>query len=232
MVYVIFAAVIIGSYLIGSVNSSILLSKAIWGDDIRKSGSGNAGATNMLRTHGKLIGVFTLILDVLKGVIPTVIAWRLGMMLTGEKFSPAASSDFWNMVCTALPYIAGFFVVVGHNFPIFFGFKGGKGVATALGAILVYDWKTGLIILAAAILIMALTRYVSLGSVAAGVLFAVLEAVRMIYMSDRNFISLIFAFLMAFLVVFRHRTNIKRLLNGTERKLGQKAEVKDKPAKN
>lgn len=176
----------------------------------------------MLRTHGKMMGICTLLLDILKGVIPAFAAAKIAVASTHSEIT--VGLEFWEIACVAMPYIAGFFVVIGHNFPVFFGFKGGKGVATAFGAILMFDWKTGLIIFAAAILVMVLTRYVSLGSVVAAVLFSVLEAARMFYMQDWNLVALTFAFLMSVVVIFRHRSNIKRLVNGTERKLGQKVE--------
>ena len=112
------------SYLIGSINSSILISKAVTGKDIRKSGSGNAGATNMLRTMGKKYAVITLIIDILKGVVALIIA----RLMQGLGVEPWAE------------YIAGVCVVLGHNFPVFFGFKGGKGVATSLGVVMMLDW--------------------------------------------------------------------------------------------
>ena len=191
------------AYLIGSVNFSILLSRMISGKDIRESGSGNAGATNMLRTYGKKMGVITLLLDVLKGVI-AILVCRL-------------VSD--NEV---LPYVAGVCVVLGHNFPLYFGFKGGKGVATSLGVVLMLDWKVGLIIGACAILIMAITRYVSLGSILGGAAFIVIEIVKAIVTKNANAVQLICIVIIGGLLIARHHANIKRLLNGTENKLGAK----------
>lgn len=191
------------AYLIGSVNFSILLSRMISGKDIRESGSGNAGATNMLRTYGKKMGVITLLLDVLKGVI-AILVCRL-------------VSD--NEV---LPYVAGVCVVLGHNFPLYFGFKGGKGVATSLGVVLMLDWKVGLIVGACAILIMAITRYVSLGSILGGAAFIVIEIVKAIVTKNANAVQLICIVIIGGLLIARHHANIKRLLNGTENKLGAK----------
>ena len=197
------SAVIIAAaaYLIGSVNFSIILSKLIAGKDIRESGSGNAGATNMLRTYGKKMGVLTLFLDVLKGVVTV---WLV------KEFSDSLT----------LAYFAGLFVILGHNFPIYFGFKGGKGVATSLGVVLVLDWKTGLIAAVIAILIMALTRYVSLGSICGGALFIIIEFVKALITGDISAVRLICAVLIGGLLIVRHHANIKRLLNGTENKLG------------
>ena len=202
---VVIGGLIIGiiSYLIGSVNFSIILSRAISGKDIRESGSGNAGATNMLRTHGKKMGVITLLLDVVKGVVCVLIA---------VSALPAA----------ALPYIAGVCVILGHNFPLYFKFKGGKGVATSLGVVLVLDWKVGLIVGLCAIAVMAATRYVSLGSVLGGGAYIVVEAVKMFVTHDVIVVRLICVIIMGGLLIGRHHANIKRLLNGTENKLGGK----------
>ncbi len=197
------------AYLVGSVNFSILLSRALGGKDIRKSGSGNAGATNMLRTYGKKMGVLTLILDILKGVICVLLAKFL-----------ASSADHANSA--VLPYIAGVCVVLGHNFPLYFGFKGGKGVATSLGVVLVLDWKIGLLVAACAILIMAITRYVSLGSILGGAAFIVVELIKALVQKNFNPVQILCVLIIGGLLIARHHANIKRLLNGTENKLGAK----------
>lgn len=220
-------AVVIVSYLIGSVNSSIILSRVIGGKDIRKSGSGNAGATNMLRTYGKKMGVITLLIDILKGVV------AVGLALLFVKYHYSwftvrswgqADLTAWQEILNwlSLPYIAGLFVILGHNFPIFFGFKGGKGVATSLGAVMMLDWKIGVMLLITALIIMIITRYVSLGSIVSGALFIILEIARMFFDSEWNFIRFICVILMGGLVIIRHHANIKRLMAGTENKLGGK----------
>lgn len=197
------------SYLIGSINSSIIISRIVTGKDIRKSGSGNAGATNMLRTLGTKYAVITLIIDILKGIIAVLI----GKLVCGS-----------DMPDLAIPYIAGLFVVIGHSFPVFFGFKGGKGVATSLGVVMMLDWKTGLIVLITALIIMAITRHVSLGSIVAAFLFPVLETIKMIRFGEWNTVQFICVLILAVLIIARHHENIKRLLNGTENKLGAKKE--------
>ena len=123
-----------------------------------------------------------------------------------------------------LPLIAGFFVILGHNFPVFFGFRGGKGVATSLGVILTLNYKVALFVAVIAILIMAVTRYVSLGSVLAGILYVIFDLAYMYFTDTFYYPELIFAVLVGLLVIIRHHENIKRLKNGTERKLGQKKE--------
>lgn len=202
-------AVGIVSYLIGSINSSILISKAVMGKDIRESGSGNAGATNMLRTMGKKYAIITLIIDILKGVVALLLA-KLAIRLGAYAVST---------------YIAGVAVVIGHNFPVFFGFKGGKGVATSLGVILLLDWKIGLITLIIALAIMAVSKYVSLGSIMAALVFVIIQTVVMIVTDNFDITRFLCVLILGGLLIIRHRANIVRLLNGSENKLGAKKEA-------
>lgn len=199
-------AVGVVAYLIGSINSSILISKAVMGKDIRESGSGNAGATNMLRTMGKKYAIITLVIDILKGVVSLLLA-KLAINFGAYEVSM---------------YVAGVTAVVGHNFPVFFGFKGGKGVATSLGVILLLDWKIGLITLVIALAIMAISKYVSLGSVMAALVFVIIQIVVMIATDSFDITRLVCVVILGGLLIIRHRANIKRLLNGTENKLGSK----------
>lgn len=211
VVYVIMAII---AYLIGSINFSVILSKKMAGFDVREKGSGNAGSTNMLRSVGKKAAAITLICDILKGVVSIGIAILLGKIIS-------------DMNRELLLQIAGIAVVIGHTFPIFFGFKGGKGVATSLGVILMSNWQIGLICLVFALVLMLLTRMVSLGSCAAAVLFPVLT----LFINDNytvltdgknGNVYFIYSLLLAVIVLFNHRSNIKRMLNGTENKLGSK----------
>lgn len=199
------------SYFIGSISSAVIISKAFFGRDIREEGSGNAGATNMLRTHGKKMGALTLVFDVLKGVIAILIANLLTKLTSGNEF-----------ILKLIPLIAGLFVILGHNFPIFFNFRGGKGVATSLGVVLALNYKVALIVAVFALLIMITTRYVSLGSVLAGILYVAVDLAYMIFTDNFYYPELIFAVLVGGLLIIRHHQNIKRLLSGTENKLGQK----------
>lgn len=216
MKYLIIIAVAIISYLIGSINFSIILSKIIGKKDIRESGSGNAGATNMLRTYGKKMGVITLLLDVLKGIIAVLLAIYLREIAVYiEFYTPYGLGSY----CDMYPYIAGVCVILGHNFPIYFGFKGGKGVATSLGVVLMLDWKVGLIVAVIAIAIMAITRYVSLGSIIGGAMFIVIEFVKAFITHEYNIIQLVCVIIIGGLLIARHHANIKRLINGTENKL-------------
>lgn len=239
MIWIVAGITAVIAYLLGSINSSIIISKIISGKDIRTEGSGNAGATNMLRTHGKKAGVLTLVCDMLKGVIAVLLARLTVWFIVSFGLSPkdymdtigmVAPTVFGNNVSTFearyligyLPYIAALFAVIGHNFPIFFGFKGGKGVATSGAVILMLDWKVGLILLVFALAVMAVTRYVSLGSVLSAVAYPIALAAFMLGKGSFDFGQLIFAIIISGLLIYRHRANISRLRNGTESRLGEK----------
>ena len=211
LAYIVIAII---AYLIGSVNFSIIISKKMAGFDVREKGSGNAGTTNMLRSVGKKAAAITLICDILKGVISIVIAIIVGNIAK-------------NLDRELLLQIAGIAVVLGHTFPIFFGFKGGKGVATALGVLLMTNWKIGLICLVFAVVLMALTRMVSLGSCAAAVLFPVLtlfinQHYTVLTDGKSGRVYFVYSVILAIIVLYNHRSNIKRILNGTENKLSFK----------
>lgn len=198
------------AYLIGSINFSVIFSKKMAGFDIREKGSGNAGTTNMLRSVGKKAAAITLICDILKGVVAILIAMFISWAFKVEDAS-------------LLVQIAGIAVVLGHTFPIFFGFKGGKGVATALGILLMSNWQIGLICLVFGVVLIALTRMVSLGSCAAAVLFPVLTLfINEHYIVSQGSSYLIFSIILAVIVLFNHRSNIKRILSGKENKISFK----------
>ena len=242
MQYLIIISIAVISYLIGSVNFSILLSRAVSGKDIRESGSGNAGATNMLRTHGKKLAIITLILDVLKGIIAVLIAWGVAsasanLLKTMIDVSSEAGLDLFDRLERYLfsldgfavnaKYIAAVCVVIGHNFPIFFGFRGGKGVATSLGVVMMLDWQIGLLVAVVAIAVMAVTRYVSFGSIVGGAMFIVAEIVKSVIMMDYNPIRLACVVILGLLLIGRHHANIARLIKGTENKLNFKKKEKE-----
>lgn len=211
ILYIIMAII---AYVIGSISFSVIISKKMAGFDVREKGSGNAGSTNVLRSVGKKAAVLTLICDVLKGVIAIGIAVAIGNIVD-------------NLNKELLVQIAGIAVVLGHTFPVFFGFKGGKGVATSLGVLLISNWQIGLICLVFALVLMALTRIVSLGSCAAAVLYPVLtlfinEHYTVLTEGKDGKAYLIYSIILAVIVLYNHRSNIKRLLNGTENKLSFK----------
>lgn len=213
MVVCIIVAII--AYLIGSVNFSVIFSKYFAGFDVREKGSGNAGSTNVLRTVGKKAAALTLICDILKGVLAIALAILIGNIASFDNRS-------------VLVQIAGIGVVIGHTFPIFFGFKGGKGVATALGVLLMSNWKIGLICLIFALVLIALTRMVSLGSISAAILFPILS----IFVTDSYIVSVgsgyfIYSLILALVVAFNHRANIQRIFNGTENKISFKTKERN-----
>lgn len=218
MLYFIAVAVIIVSYLIGSVSSSVIISKKISGSDIRNEGSGNAGATNMLRVHGKKAGAATLLCDATKGVLAVMIGYIADKICGAYSFQNLDVFEM-NVLMNNLKYFAGVFAVLGHDFPVFFGFRGGKGIATSLGIMLALDWKMGLIVAAAAILIMLVSGYVSLGSVIGGIVYPVAVIAFMAGKNDINIVYFVCALVLGCVAIAKHRANIKRLLNGNENKL-------------
>ena len=214
--YIIVAVI---AYLIGSVNFSVILSKKLAGFDVREKGSGNAGSTNMLRSVGKKAAALTLLCDILKGVVAILIAIIVGAII--KKVDKEL-----------LLQIAGICVVIGHTFPVFFQFKGGKGVATSLGVLLMSNWQIGLICLVFALVLMALTRMVSLGSCGAAVLFPVLTLFinnhyTILTEGKHGNVYFVYSLILAVIVLYNHRENIKRILSGTENKLSFKSKKEE-----
>lgn len=207
-----YIVVAIIAYLIGSISFSVIISKKVAGFDVREKGSGNAGSTNVLRTVGKKAAAITLLCDILKGVVAVLIALLAGKIIQG-------------LDNALLVQLAAIFVIIGHTFPIFFKFKGGKGIATSLGVLLMINWQIGLICLVFALLLIILTKMVSVGSIVAAVLFPVLVLFinqNYIVAESSNWSYLIFSIIVALLVIFNHRENLKRIFNGTENKISFK----------
>ncbi len=198
------------AYLIGSISFSVIFTKRFAGFDVREKGSKNAGSTNVLRTAGVAPAVLTLVCDLLKGVAAVLLGLLLGNML-GQEVCPDASKA---ILCE----VAGIFVIIGHTFPLFFKFKGGKGVATGIGALLVLNWKIGLICLIFGLVLIVLSRMVSLGSMAGAILFPVICIfIRDSYIVNDNYLSyVLFGIVLAAIILFNHRTNIQRLTRGQE----------------
>lgn len=191
--------VILVGYIIGCFSSSYFLGKIFKKQDIRNYGSGNAGSTNALRVFGKKIGCLTFMMDIAKGIIAVLIGkWIMG-------FDGGL--------------LGGISVVLGHNWPIFLGFKGGKGVATSLGVLFIIHWQTGIICLIIGLSIIVFSKYVSLASIGASVIapFALLIMDRK---APKNLHLTML--LLAIMAIFRHKDNIKRLIEGKENKLGNK----------
>ena len=212
-------------YLLGSVNFGLIISNKKYHDDIRTHGSGNAGTTNMLRTYGKRAAICTMLGDMLKAVI----AVGLGYLIVGVNALVVEPDGLtYRMVDNFGAAIAGLFVMLGHMFPIFFKFKGGKGVATSAMVILMISPITFLCCFLVFVIVVVGTRYVSLGSVMGMSLFPViLNAWSRAYDPPRNSTANMISIVMAVLVIYMHRENLKRLLAGTERKISFK---KSKPA--
>lgn len=186
--------VVIAAYLMGSIPTGLLLAKAFGGVDIREAGSGNIGATNVYRTMGRKVGLLTLVGDCLKGVVPVVVAYALGF------------DSLW----VAIVGLAAF---LGHVYTVFLGFKGGKGVATALGVFLAVSYPSVLIALAVFVLVLLKWRYVSLASITAAAVMPSLVA-----LIDRSPETVAMSVVIAAMVIYRHKENIKRLKAGTENK--------------
>lgn len=187
---------IILTYLIGSFSSAYIIGKFAKGIDIRNHGSGNSGATNALRVMGKQMGLLTFLFDFGKGIISLLI----GRALLGDLGG----------------LLAGISVVVGHNWPIFIGWKGGKGVAASLGVLLIIHWPSTLIAVLIGLIIGLSTRYVSLGSM------CFLSSFPIIYFLISNSFYkeyLLLAIFLAVMAIIRHKSNIRRLINGNENKL-------------
>ena len=195
---------IIASYLLGSISFSILLARWLKKIDIRQHGSGNAGATNTLRVLGKGPALAVFVLDIAKGVASVLIGWQAG---AGEDWVPVA---------------CGLAAIIGHNWPVYFSFRGGKGIATTIGVVATLMFWPGLAAGVLAILSIVFTRYVSLGSLIFAVLLPISVA---LFGLETPYVW--GAVIICVLAVVRHRKNIAKLLNGTENKLdfgGKKGE--------
>ena len=186
-------------YLLGSINFAVIISSKNYNDDVRQHGSGNAGMTNMLRTYGKKAAALTLGGDALKAVLSALVGYFM-MGLLGA-------------------YIAGFFCILGHMFPVFFKFRGGKGVVTAATSMLMCNPIVFLVLLVLFVFIVYVWRYISLASVLCVILYPVILSGVDTLLIGGSGIYIIFAMLTTVLVVLKHKDNIKRLLNGTENKL-------------
>lgn len=221
--------VIIGviAYLLGSVNSSIIVGK-FYGIDIRKEGSGNAGLTNTLRTLGKKAAIVVLAGDILKGVVAILVARVLAPVLTKTYYMGEVPIKVVNDYIELAMQVAGVAVILGHIFPIFYKFKGGKGVLTSITVLLMTEWQIGLACLIVFLVTVLATRYVSLGSTLGAIScpFFLIAFEKYIPIEEMtNVVNwIIFNAILAVIVVWGHRGNIKRLINNTERKLGEKKE--------
>lgn len=201
---------VVFSYLIGSVNSAITVCKVSKKDDIRNHGSKNAGLTNMLRVYGKNAALATLLCDLAKGVVAVVVC-RLVV-------TRALDVTFFNNKLF-IGYIAGLFVMLGHIFPVFYGFHGGKGVLIAATTLIAIDPLTCLFAVIVFAIVLVITRYVSVSSISAAVSYPIftiiIQSLRHI---DGAWQNMIMACVIAIMIIYMHKSNIKRLREGTENK--------------
>lgn len=202
MVY--FLVFILTGYVLGSIPTAVWLGRIKYGTDVREHGSKNAGATNTFRVLGKMAGTTVLIIDILKGVLAVLLPWFAGIAVW--------ESD----ILVHVQLSAGVAAVLGHVFPIFANFKGGKGVATSLGIILGIHPLTAVVCLLLFLVVFILFSYVSLGAIIAAISFPIV----LIFIWKVNNIALIiFSIILALAVVITHHKNIKRLLKGEESKM-------------
>lgn len=202
------AVAAIAGYLLGSINCAIIISHALKKDDIRNHGSGGAGMTNILRTYGKGMAAVTAIGDFLKAVLAILFArWLFQRLGVGG---------------VDAGYVAGLFVILGHVYPLYFKFRGGKGVITTLAIMLLVNPIVFLIIVVIFVPLVFITKIVSLSSVLGAIAFPILTYAVAVLRGEPAILNTVFAFIYTVVILVMHRGNIKRLLSGTEYKFGQK----------
>jgi glycerol-3-phosphate acyltransferase PlsY len=216
--FILSGTVILVAYLLGSIPTGYIAVKQIKGIDIREVGSGSTGATNVLRTLGKGPGAIVLLIDCLKGVLSIHIVYWLFQFASGQNFVPATVNlQQW------LPWMViftGIAAILGHSKSVFLGFTGGKSVATSLGILFAMNWQVGLAALGIFAVAITISRIVSLSSICG----AIATPIFMILL-HQPLPYILFAVVGGLYVILRHRSNIERLLAGTEAKLGQKVEL-------
>lgn len=204
------AGLVILGYLIGAIPFGVIAGRLARGIDVREHGSGSMGMTNVMRTVGKRAGAAVFIADVLKGAGAVALAWPI----------IGSTSDTFVWGCAA----GGVAAVIGHSWPVYIGFRGGRGIATGFGALLVICWPVALISLAVFAIVVSIYRYVSLGSILAATTM-LLSMIPFVIYDKEPVASIVFASVVAAIVIFRHRGNIKRLRSGTESKVGHKVKT-------
>jgi glycerol-3-phosphate acyltransferase PlsY len=206
-----FLGIIILGYLIGSIPVGFIFGKMTRGIDIREHGSGNIGMTNVMRTIGVKAGILVFFADIAKGAIAVALAWPI--------FSSSPDMVAWGQMA------GGASAVVGHSWPVYIGFRGGKGIATGFGSLIVMFWPVGLITFAAFLAIVGASRYVSLGSILGSLITLVAMIPFVIYASE-PFAYIAFGLVVVPIAIFRHRDNIRRLISGAESKIGSSRTIK------
>lgn len=200
------------AYLLGSLEFGIIVSKLLYGDDVRNHGSGNAGMTNVLRTFGKKAAALVLVGDMGKGIVSVVLVRTLAQSVFYTAYPNGVD----------LGAVAAFFAVIGHLFPLYFKFKGGKGVAVAAGTILVTNPTIFMVLVLIFLVVVGGTRIVSLASIVGAISYPILTLLYCLINEQSVIVNTLFAVCMAALVIFMHRSNIQRLREGTEYRFGEK----------
>lgn len=212
---------IIIAYLLGSINTAVIVTKIVTKGkkDIREMGSGNAGFTNVLRTVGKVPAIFTIVCDALKAIIAVYIGGLLFSFMNVGDFSVD------NVVKIGM-YIAGFLCIIGHSYPIYFHFKGGKGIVTAAGMMLVLDWRVFLMILGTFLIVFVFSKIISLSSLVSAALFGFYTFILACFVDHSSVLYITLCTIAAFgigvFVIIKHKENIKRLVRGEEKKITAK----------
>lgn len=214
-------AILLGAYLLGSIPTGYIAAKILKGIDIREHGSGSTGATNVLRTLGKGPGLLVLVVDMLKGVGAIALVYVTFIAASQNIIPPSVNANLW------LPWmvtLAGLAAVIGHSKSIWLGFSGGKSVATSLGVLLAMSWQVGLATVGVFACVLALSRIVSLSSIAGAIAVSLL-----MFLLNQPLPYILFGLAGGLYVIWRHRSNIQRLIAGTEPKLGQKIATEPEP---
>ena len=226
--FICIAFAVIAPYLICSINPAIIITKIKSGEDIRTLGSGGAGLTNTLRTQGKTAAALVLLFDVLKGVISVLAVRGVYRLLWFEinqpfssLFSPALFGIFAYRHISFFLWIAALSSVLGHCFPVYYKFKGGKAILVTVATGLVINWLAALTAFLIFVIIVAITKYVSVGSIIAAAAYPVCVWLTEAYVWKNTtvYTGVFFSSVIALILIFMHRKNIKRLINGSENKL-------------
>ena len=217
MIYLTLALVFTIGYLLGSISFAVVISKTFYKQDIRNFGSGNAGMTNVLRTFGKKAAAATFAGDFFKGVVSVVIC---NAIMNSQRLAGVENIEFFRDLAL---YIAVAGALFGHLKPVFFGFKGGKGISVAFGAMMAGTPPITAAAFGVWLVVVALTKYVSLASILAVAGYTVFTFISFMISGSYSIPHGIAAVILPAIIIYAHRSNIVRLMNGTERKIGEKS---------
>lgn len=222
MIFIFLTGCLLVGYLLGSLNGSIIVGKCM-GVDIRSKGSKNAGTTNALRVLGKKAAALVFLFDLFKAVLAVLLAQTVGKRLLPLLITAPSADVTYEAFVLYGKYLAGLGAVLGHNFPLYFHFKGGKGILASWGVIMILDYRIALLLVLVFALVVAVTRYVSLASVTSAILYPLFViALNVGHPQNTTGYYIALSLVISALAVYRHRANIIRLKTGTESKLGAK----------